>query len=53
MQREDIALAAQLLKGMQDVLEKLAEAQNKKDIEKANAAKRELLHFQRQLQELL
>lgn len=53
MRKEDIALVAQLLTGMRDALNKLEEAQRKKDLEKANAAKREILYFQSQIDSLL
>ena len=46
-------IVAQLLTGMKDAVEMLEDAQRKKDIEELNAAKRELLNFQKQLDELL
>jgi hypothetical protein len=53
MEKEDITLIAQLLTGIKDALEKLQEAVKKKDIEKANAAKKEILNFQNQIEKLL
>ncbi len=53
MEKEDIVLIAQLLTGMKDAVEMLEEAQRKKDMEKLNAAKREILNFQKQIDELL
>ena len=53
MEREDLAILAQLLTGMRDALDKLGEAQRKKDLEKAARAKKEILHFQSQIASLL
>lgn len=53
MEKEDIVLIAQLLTGIKDALLKLEEAMKKKDVEKLNAAKREILTFQNQIDKLL
>jgi hypothetical protein len=53
MEKEDIVLIAQLLTGMKDAVEMLAEAQRMKDLEKLNTAKKEILNFQKQIDELL
>jgi len=53
MEKEDITLTAQLLTGIKDALIKLEEAQKRKDVEKLNAAKREILNFQSQIDKLL
>ena len=53
MEKEDITLIAQLLTAIKDALEKLEEAQKKKDIEKMNTAKKEILNFQNQIDKLI
>ena len=53
MEKEDVLLIAQLLTGMKDALEKLEEAHRRKDVEKLNLAKKEILNFQKQISELL
>lgn len=53
MEKEDITLVAQLLTGIKDALGKLEEAQKRKDVEKLNAAKREIMNFQNQIDKLL
>ena len=53
MKKEDIALIAQLLTGIKDALTKLEEAQKIKDIERINSAKKEILHFQSQIDKLI
>ena len=53
MQREDIVLLAQLLSGIKDALNRLEEAEKKKDAEKLNEAKKEILSFQSQIAHLL
>ena len=53
MEKEDITLVAQLLTGIKDALEKLAEAEKKKDAENLAAAKQEILNFQSQIDKLL
>ncbi len=53
MKKEDINLIAQLLSGIKDALDKLEEAQRKKDMERMTAAKQEILSFQAQIDELL
>jgi hypothetical protein len=53
MEKEDVMLVAQLLTGIKDAIEKLENAQKKKNIEKFNAAKKEILNFQRQIDELI
>lgn len=53
MKREDIAIVAQLLTSMRDAVDKLNEAQRKKSLERAQAAKKEIMRFQSQLDALL
>lgn len=53
MEKEDVTLVAQLLTGIKDAIEKLQVAQRKKDIENLNAAKKEIITFQGQIDKLL
>ena len=53
MEKDDIAIIGQLLTGMRDAVNKLEEAQVKKNIEKANSAKKEILNFQNQIDKLI
>ncbi len=53
MEKEDITLIAQLLTGIKDAIERLQEAEKKKDIERLNAAKKEILNFQTQINNLI
>lgn len=53
MQKENIALLAQLLTGIKDALYKLEWAYKKKDNERIMAAKREILSFQSQIDKLI
>ncbi|MEK6849979.1 MAG: hypothetical protein AABX85_00195 [Nanoarchaeota archaeon] len=53
MEKEDITLIAQLLTGIKDAIDKLQDAQKKKDLEKLKAAKKEILNFQSQINELI
>lgn len=53
MEKEDVTLAAQLLTGIKDAILKLQDAQKKKDLENLNAAKREILNFQSQIDKIL
>lgn len=53
MEKEDITLIAQLLSGIKDAIEKLQDAEKKKDIERLNAAKREIQNFQSQIDKLI
>lgn len=53
MEKEDITLIAQLLTGIKDATDKLQDAQKKKDLEKLNAAKKEILNFQSQINGLI
>jgi SpoVK/Ycf46/Vps4 family AAA+-type ATPase len=53
MKKEDLIIIAQLLAAMKDAIEKLAVAERTKDPERLNAAKREILTFQRQIQDIL
>ena len=53
MEKEDITLVAQLLTGIKDALDKLEEAEKKKDADNLAAAKREILNFQEQIDKLL
>mgnify|MGYP001581519301 CR=1 FL=1 len=53
MEKEDITLIAQLLTGIKDAIEKMLDAQKKKDIEKLNVSKKEIMSFQAQIDALL
>lgn len=53
MEKEDVLIIAQLLTGMKDAVDKLEDAQRRKDAEKLNLAKKEILNFQKQISELL
>jgi hypothetical protein len=53
MKKEDIAILAQLLTAMKDSVSKLEEAQAAKNLEKAAAAKREIITFQKKIEEIL
>jgi hypothetical protein len=53
MEKEEIIIIAQLLTGLKDAVDRLDEAHRRKDLEKLNAAKKEILNFQKQLGELL
>ena len=49
MKKEEIAAVAQLLTAMKDAIAKLREAQRKKDSEQINLLKREILGFQKNI----
>lgn len=49
----DIATMAQLLSAIKDDIGKMREAQKKKDAEQLAGAKREILSFQKKMDELL
>lgn len=53
MQKEEINLIAQLLTGIKDALDNLEKAQKKKDMEMMASAKKEILNFQEQIDNLL
>ena len=53
MEKEEIALVAQLLTGIKDALVKLERAQKMNNTEEATNAKREILHFQKQINTIL
>lgn len=53
MKKEEIAVLAQLLTAIKDAIYKLEEGQKEKDTEKTASAKREILAFQKKLEELL
>ncbi len=53
MEKEDVTLIAQLLTSVKDALEKLDVALKKKDVEKLNEAKEEIINFQKQIDKLL
>ncbi|MBX4196556.1 hypothetical protein KW805_03135 [Candidatus Pacearchaeota archaeon] len=53
MEREVIALLAQLLTGIKDALIKLERAEKVRDTEEIAAAKREIMSFQSQISRLL
>ncbi len=53
MKKEEIAVLAQLLTAIKDTIERLEEAQKKKDSEELEMAKREILSFQKKIDEIL
>lgn len=53
MKREEITVVAQLLTAIKDALAELEKAQRKNDEERVEMAKREILGFQKKLDELL
>ena len=53
MEKEEVIIIAQLLTSIKDAIDKLEEAKRHKDIEKFNSAKKEILNFQQQANELL
>lgn len=53
MNQEDIALVGQLLISMKEAVEKLEEAHKSKNIEEFRAAKKEILRFQKKLEQIL
>ena len=53
MKNEDIVVIAQLLAAMKDAVERLAVAERNKDAERLNSEKREIIIFQKQIQDLL
>ena len=53
LQREDVMLLAQLLDAMKEVTTELEKYYKKKDVEKFNSVKRELLELQRKVDNLL
>ena len=53
MKREEITVVAQLLTAIKDALGELEKAQRKEDNERVEMAKREILGFQKKLDELL
>ncbi len=53
MKKEEIVLLAQLLTGMQDLLEAFEASYQKKDVEKARIIKKELIQFQSQINKII
>ncbi|MEK6855244.1 MAG: hypothetical protein AABX73_03400 [Nanoarchaeota archaeon] len=53
MKKEEILILAQLLTAIKDSIVKLEEAQKQKDSEQMALAKKEILNFQRQIDEIL
>lgn len=53
MKRDEIALVAQLLTALRDAVNALEKAQREKNEEKISTAKREILLFQKKLDEIL
>ncbi|MEI6849638.1 MAG: hypothetical protein WCK29_01240 [archaeon] len=53
MEKEDVTLIAQLLTGIKDAISKLQDAQKRKDLEKVNSAKKEIINFQSQIDKLI
>ena len=53
MNKEEISIIAQLLSSMKDAIKKLEEAEKSKDNELMTVAKREILHFQNEINKIL
>jgi hypothetical protein len=53
MEKEEVLLVAQLLAGIKDAIERMEDAWKRKDVENLNAAKKEILNFQKQIDEIL
>lgn len=53
MKNEDIAILAQLLKSMKEAVEKMEKAQKRKDMEELLIAKKEILLFQKKIDEII
>lgn len=53
MKKEDLISIAQLLAAMKDAVDRLAVAEREKNAEELNSAKKEILSFQKQVQDLL
>jgi len=53
MEKERIAVLAQLLTGMKDASAKLEDALKKKDVDAINEAKKEIIHFQMEIDRTL
>jgi PHD/YefM family antitoxin component YafN of YafNO toxin-antitoxin module len=53
MKNEDLIVVAQLLAAMKDAVERIAVAERNKDAAGLTSAKKEILMFQRQIQDLL
>jgi hypothetical protein len=53
MKNEDLIAVAQLLAAIKETVEKLATAERNKEVDMLNSAKKEILTFQRQIQDLL
>lgn len=53
MKKEDVNLLAQLLTGMKEAVETLENAKKRNDLELMAAAKKEILEFQTQINNLL
>lgn len=53
MKKEDIAILAQLLTAMRDTVGKLDVAYKKEDMEELVALKREIMSFQKKINELV
>jgi hypothetical protein len=53
MKNEDIVVIAQLLTAMKDAVERLEKYTDKKNIDKANEVKKEILNIQEEIEGLL
>lgn len=53
MKKEEITVLAQLLTAIKDSVEKLEEAEKEKDSEKVASVKKEIMVFQRKIEEIL
>jgi len=53
MKKEDVVLLAQLIQTIKEATDKLEEYQKKKNVERFNAAKKEILELQKRVNELL
>ncbi len=53
MERDKITLLAQLLSGMREAVEKLEDARRDSDLNSFNSVKKEILRFQKRIDELI
>ena len=53
IEKEDVTLLAQLLYTMKEVVARMEKYYKKKDVEKLNSAKKELLELQKRINEVI
>jgi len=53
MKKEDVAIVAQLLSSMKDSINELEKAQKRKDIEKMNSIKKEMIRLSEQIEKTI